>query len=81
MRIRPGRRLLIPARPNHTHSATESTMTLNLDDLAVTTFATGGEDPGEVDYATIHCPQSWQTNCLRTCVTCNGCETGTAGAC
>jgi hypothetical protein len=56
-------------------------MTLNLEDLAVTTFATDGGDSDGVDYATIHCPRSWQTNCADTCVTCNTCETGTAGAC
>ena len=56
-------------------------MTLNLDDLVVTTFAMSEGDSEEVDYATIHCAPSWQTNCVRTCFTCNLCETGPYGAC
>lgn len=58
-------------------------MTLNLDDLAVTTFATdpGVEAGGELSYVSRSCPPSWQSNCEYTCVTCNGCESGTGGAC
>lgn len=59
-------------------------MTLNLDDLAVTTFATSAPDSeaGAESYLSRSCPQSWNTMCDLTCVTCyNGCESGTGGAC
>lgn len=56
-------------------------MTLNLDDLTVTTFATGSTE-SEEEYLSHHCAPSWDTLCKLTCVTCPaGCETGTAGAC
>jgi hypothetical protein len=58
-------------------------MTLNLDDLIVTTFATGLSEEERFGESAVSrgCPQSWATNCLYTCVTCNGCESGTGGAC
>jgi hypothetical protein len=56
-------------------------MKLNIDDLDVATFTTGAtEEAGEDAYST-SCWQSCNTLCVRTCVTCNGCETGSAGAC
>jgi hypothetical protein len=58
-------------------------MTLNLDDLTVTTFSTNPSvsDDEYGSYLSRACPQSWNTMCDPTCVTCNGCETGQAGAC
>jgi hypothetical protein len=58
-------------------------MTLNLDDLNVTTFATDAAPAGEefASYVTRFCPPSYNSMCEYTCVTCNGCESGPAGAC
>ena len=62
-------------------------MTLNIEDLYVTSFATSPEAGSEEALGpnTRGCPvgftAAW-TNCNNTCVTCAaGCESGTGGVC
>ena len=60
-------------------------MTLNLDDLAVTTFAIepGDDDPSPMGPITANCPATqYVTNCKYSSITCfKGCESGPGGGC